>query len=671
MKTIRKSWCLLVCAVFVIFAQVASAKNLGVNLVLQRTTDPNGNRIGDNWCWACCSKMILNFYGYPKAVTEIVTYGLGSATYDTGNYIDSSGSESRANVLIWEEKPPGTFTRKKKTVNPLVWNGLGTVIRNFSNKEVQTQLFEEAISAAQITKEIDDNDAPFVRRIGWDGGGGHVTVCYGSNAGNLSIHDPWFGSLITSDALARRGRIRESAADAWSSYTWTRTLTTSKILDVVFLFDTTGSMGAYIANAKANASALLDKIAAKFKNYRVAVANYKDYPLSPYGDPGDYVFASNQVFTNDKATAQAGINSVPGAGGGNDVPESVYSALYNTLLGNGIGAWRENPCRRLIILIGDAPGHDPEPFPFGHSFGEILGIATDPDFPISVHCLWAGTSINAGNQFSLISGGTAGSVVNSASGGGTSAGLEAIVNSVAESPRFPKGNIGAIYPTYSFEPIGSGSMFADATGLVIELQKFDVKKSAWKRLRLITIKDPKATVYESTLPLPQAGYRWRLGFKRPASNVYLPSLDKDTPPTNPEQDAIGEKDSKRTTIAAKAVVTFEADYSEFTRVANLPARPTRLLPSSSSFTASDTKVEFQFGTVPGATSYVLEVLQNVVVKGVTVTKVFKHVALKPPTDDARVEALSKTLTGFKVGNTYTWRLQGLNYDRPKVDPAAW
>lgn len=663
----RKSWFFsALLAALAITAPFASAKNLGVNLKRQLTTDTNGNRIGDNWCWAACSYMILEYYGYPQTIFSIVDYGLGSSTYDTGNYMDGASSESRSDVLVWEEKPAGTFTRVKKTINPLVWKGIGPVIQHFSNDDVQAQYWDTAISADQVTKEINDNDAPFVRNVYWAGNtGAHVSVVYGTDGSNLSVHDPWFGDYISSDAVMRSGRIREAPDKPWSSYTWANTLTTSKILDVVFLFDTTGSMGSYLSNAKANASALLDKVASKFKNYRVAVANYKDYPESPYGGSSDYVYRSNQVFTNDKATAQGGINAVPSAGGGGDTPESVYSALWNVLQGNGIGAWRPDPCRRLIILIGDAPGHDPEPFPFGHSFGEIASIATNPDFPISVHCLWAGTSIDAKKQFSLISGRAGGSVVQSSSGSETTAGLNAIVQSVAESPRFPKGETAAIYPAFTFDAVGAGGMFKDATGLLLELQKFDTKKDAWKKVRLTSIKDPTAKVYQSTKPLAQGEYRWRLGFKRPATNLYLPSLadETETEVNGAEVGAPGEPDPKRKGLKVKAAVSFEPEYTEFTRVENLPARPTRLTPSTSSFTATDAKVEFTFGTVPGATSYVLQILQG--------SKVLKKLALKPPAKDRDVASLTKTIGGFKSGESYSWRVQALNYDRPKVDDAAW
>jgi hypothetical protein len=666
MYPIRKSIRLLLLgATLVLTPQLASAKNLTVNLVLQRTTDPNGNAIGNNWCWAGCSKMILDYYGYTQTLEEVVTYGIGDVTYDTWNYGWGTGTEARTGVGVWERAlvrgaPTGPYVLQSKTIAALNWKGNDDIIKHFSEDEVQTQRFAVALSSAEITKEIDERDAPMIRRIGWDAGGGHFTVLYGTTGAIHSIRDPWFGSYVASDALMRRGKI------GGGNYTWTHTLTTSKILDVLFLFDTTGSMGPYISNAKASASALLDKIASKFKNYRVAVANYKDFPQSPYGDSGDYVYRANQVFTSDKATAQAGINSVPGAGGGNNVPESVYSALFNGLNGTGIGAWREDPAKRIIILIADAPGHDPEPYPGGHSFGEVRALATSPALPISVHCLWAGTNINAGTQFDLIAGETGGSVVASPSGIGTGPGLDAIVESVAASPRFPKGETSAIYPTFVFEPNGVGGMAADATALVVEVQKFDPKKEIFKRMRLINIKDPKLTLYQSTKPFVQGEYRWRLGFKRPGGKLFLPSVGEEVPPDGVTVEPEGSLDAVKATVKTAAKVTLETEFTEFARTENLPANPLRLAPASS-FTATDKVVEFSFGAVPGATKYVLQVLQTIDGQ----EKVVKSAALKPPKNDPSAAALTKTLKGFKVDEVYRWRVQALNFDRPKVDEDAW
>ncbi len=612
------------------FLASAPAATLGVNHVDQRTTDPNGNSIGSNWCWAASSKMVLDYYGYPQSLHSIAAYGLGNATYDTWNYLWGTGSESRTGVVVWELEG-GVYKKKVKTIT-ISYNGIEPIIANFSAKEVQTQAYGTALTAEQITKEIDDYSAPFVVRIGWAGGGGHFNVCYGTAAGNHSIRDPWFGSYLISDASLRTSK----GIDPAVTHTWTHTLTTSKIVDVLFLFDSTGSMGDDIANAKANATTLLNNIATKFRNYRVAVADYKDFPQNPYGDPSDYTYNPRAAFTNDPAVAQAAINGLS-ASGGNDWPESVYTALKRSIAGEGIGAWRDNPARRVIILIGDAPGHDPEPWAGGSSFTQVRTLANDLLKPIAVHCLLVGTDIDAKSQYNLIAGGTGGSVVEVSGAGNVSLGLQAIINSVATNPRTPQGNANNIYPVFTFQPEGQGGMANDAIALILEVQRN--VNGTWTKHSLTTIKNKNATILTSTKPYPIDEYRWRLGFKRKAGKLDLP---------------------EGITVKTSPATVMETEWTEFTRGASPPGDVSLLTPNTF-FTPTAATMVFEFGAVPGATSYVMQLLQ-----GGNVVKTFK---VKVPKGGAAV--LRKTVKGLNTSLFYSWRVQGLNYDRPVLDPGAW
>lgn len=609
----------------------ASAATLAVNQVNQLHPDPNGNQIGNNWCWAASSKMVLDFYGHPESLETIAAYGVGNSTYDTWNYLWGTGSESRTNIQVWENTA-GTWENKLKTIN-ISYNGIEEILKNFSSDEVQTQRYGSALTAAEITTEIDDRSAPFVTRIGWAGGGGHFMVCYGTAAGTHSIRDPWFGSYLIADAALRTG----TTIDGTATHTWTHTLTTSKIVDVLFLFDSTGSMGDDIANAKANASALLDSISTRFKNFRVAVADYKDFPEDPYGDPSDYTFNARQPFTTNKAAAQAAINSLS-ASGGNDWPESVYTALSKSINGDGIGAWRDNPARRIIILIGDAPGHDPEPWAGGTSFNAVLGLATNPAKPVAVHCLLVGSDIDAQSQYDLIAGGSGGGFVQVSGAGGVSLALQGIIDSVASTSRKPSGNYGSIFPTFTFEPEGQGGMGGDAQSLLIEVQR--KVEDEWTRYSLTTLKNKNATIFSVKKPFPTGDYRWRVGFKRKAAKLYLPSSD--------------------TVSKVAAATVFENDWTEFSRVSSPPGNVNLLSPSQF-FTAGEASQVFEFGAVPGATSYVLQLRQ-----GSNVVKTYK---IKAPTSGGDI--IRKTIGGLKSGEFYNWRVQGLNYDRPAVDDTAW
>jgi hypothetical protein len=150
-------------------------------------------------------------------------------------------------------------------------------------------------------------------------------------------------------------------------------LNDDKSLDLVFCIDSTGSMGDDIAAVKANAIAILNKIEVDFPNFRVAVVDYKDHPVDPYGDPGDYPFRDVLSFSTNKNVIISAINSL-GASGGNDWPESVYSAVIHCVQ-NPPGGWREDPVTRKVIYMGDAPPQIPEPFT-GYTLASVEAAAS-------------------------------------------------------------------------------------------------------------------------------------------------------------------------------------------------------------------------------------------------------------------------------------------------------
>jgi len=123
-------------------------------------------------------------------------------------------------------------------------------------------------------------------------------------------------------------------------------------LDLIFCIDVTGSMEDDIAGVKAAASNIVNTIAARSKNYRVAIIAYRDWEDS-LGLPmfEDYGFSS------DKEAIIANINSLS-VGGGDDTPEAVFEALMRAIDSKVVGGWRSN-VNKQVILMGDAPPHNP------------------------------------------------------------------------------------------------------------------------------------------------------------------------------------------------------------------------------------------------------------------------------------------------------------------------
>jgi hypothetical protein len=123
-------------------------------------------------------------------------------------------------------------------------------------------------------------------------------------------------------------------------------------LDLIFCIDVTGSMEDDIASVKAAASNVVNTIAAKNDNYRVAIIAYRDWD-----DSAGYAMFEDYPFSRDKATIIANINSLS-VGGGDDTPEAVFEALMRGIDSKAVGSWRPG-VNKQIILMGDAPPHNP------------------------------------------------------------------------------------------------------------------------------------------------------------------------------------------------------------------------------------------------------------------------------------------------------------------------
>src|SRR5688572_22172576 len=113
--------------------------------------------------------------------------------------------------------------------------------------------------------------------------------------------------------------------------------------DLVFIADTTGSMGGAIANVRTNAAAILDEVSTAQSTAQFAVAEYKDFTDSS-------PFRVNQNLTDDDPSVQAGIDQWVASGGG-DFPEANLNALYE--VATGAIAFRPDSTR-IAVIFGDA-----------------------------------------------------------------------------------------------------------------------------------------------------------------------------------------------------------------------------------------------------------------------------------------------------------------------------
>ena len=156
-------------------------------------------------------------------------------------------------------------------------------------------------------------------------------------------------------------------------------------------------MGDDLSRVKSSALDIVNGLFADLPNSRVSVADYRDFPQSPYGGSGDYPYRAALPFSDNLTDITGAIDSLS-IGWGNDYPESAYSALMNTIQGKGIGGWRE-AAKKSIILFTDAPPHEPEPFT-GYTASSVIAAAQNP---LTIQTNPTGFSRNAATD-SVISG---------------------------------------------------------------------------------------------------------------------------------------------------------------------------------------------------------------------------------------------------------------------------
>lgn len=123
-------------------------------------------------------------------------------------------------------------------------------------------------------------------------------------------------------------------------------------LDLVFLVDATGSMGAHIAEVRARLLELVDALRASplCKSLRLGVVAYRDHP------PQERTFVTKvTALTDDIDAARAAVLALSAVGGG-DGPEAATDGLFDVVR----LAWRPGAAR-AVVWFGDAPPHGVEP----------------------------------------------------------------------------------------------------------------------------------------------------------------------------------------------------------------------------------------------------------------------------------------------------------------------
>ena len=119
-------------------------------------------------------------------------------------------------------------------------------------------------------------------------------------------------------------------------------------VDVVFVLDTTGSMGGLIQTAKDKIWSIATTMASAQPTPEIRIG------LVAYRDRGDQYVTRIVDLSDDLDSVYATLMDFQ-AGGGGDTPESVNKALYDAV--HNISWSQDSQAYQVVFLVGDAPPH--------------------------------------------------------------------------------------------------------------------------------------------------------------------------------------------------------------------------------------------------------------------------------------------------------------------------
>lgn len=194
-------------------------------------------------------------------------------------------------------------------------------------------------------------------------------------------------------------------------------------VDVVFVIDTTGSMGPYIDSVKSFSTRLVDLVAERTASYRFALVDYRDFPERT-GASHDYPAMVQLGFTDDTTAIRDAINGLT-LGFGGDYPETVWSGLDAAIA----LPWRPG-VKKVVVQLGDAPPLDPEPIS-GLTADDIVARALAVD-PAEIYVVDVSSSGSSFPALRDVAARTNGGVYDGRSDGAASAIAQALEDALAK-----------------------------------------------------------------------------------------------------------------------------------------------------------------------------------------------------------------------------------------------
>lgn len=175
----------------------------------------NAEQQYDQWCWAGCTKTILDYYGFSTVQQcDIAEFVRTTATFHDFGAVDCCiNAQQGCNYWNYNWGYAGSIQDILIHFGNLQNNGLG-----------------RALTLAEVSTEIQKNKL-FVIRWGWSTGGGHFLVGHGVSGNNIYYMNPWFGEGLHIGTFDYMLSGKDSPGAA--THTWTSTnKITSNVLSV-------------------------------------------------------------------------------------------------------------------------------------------------------------------------------------------------------------------------------------------------------------------------------------------------------------------------------------------------------------------------------------------------------------------------------------------------------
>jgi predicted outer membrane repeat protein len=342
----------------------------------------------------------LNFFSANANIVDTNISGNNAQEIGGGLFFGGGGLASLHNCLITNNSAGQMGGAVAATISSQLQVANCTIVNN----------------AANLGGGLFSHDGSFVDVINsiiWDNRAG-----LGANGSQIAVR----GGELPSSIQVRYSDVQDSNDPC----AWTNDINT---LDFVICFDTTGSMGGDIDAVRTAARRIINAIDANYADNRLGLVDFRDYPDGNYGSLGDWPYLDRVKFTTDANQLINGLQPMV-AGGGADGPEAIYTALMHCIDANalvarltanghtnyidsnspGLGNWRQGrKVMRVILLLTDAPPHDPEKYT-NYVLNDIITAANGRD-PIHVIPVVIRGDAGAENALRPVAVGTGGTLI--------------------------------------------------------------------------------------------------------------------------------------------------------------------------------------------------------------------------------------------------------------------